>query len=115
MMKNKKIAVIDSRLSEKCKDGLIQRGFDMVLIPENSLYDGPISAHPDIFMFVSENHIIIKPDIENIVKKYLFDMGVSVSISSTNVLNGKIVYANVLGDIRLRNTVLECTDGAVFI
>lgn len=92
MMKNKKIAVIDSRLSEKCKDSLVQRGFDLVLIPENPLYDGPISAHADIFMFVSENHIIIKPEIENIIEKHLFDLDAAVLMSSTNVLNGKIVY-----------------------
>ena len=44
-------AIIDTRMSEKCKNNLKNLGLRLVEVPENSHLDAPISAHPDIFMF----------------------------------------------------------------
>ncbi len=95
MMKNKKIAIIDSRLSVKCKEKLSSFGFSIIEIPENTLYDAPVSAHPDIFVFVSNNYLITRVETTEILKKHLFgvDKGI-ITLKKTNVLNEKVLYPN---------------------
>ena len=45
-----KTLVVDSRISVNSLKRLESMGFDVIKIPQNSCYDTPISAHPDIFM-----------------------------------------------------------------
>lgn len=55
-----KCAVIDCRMSNKCKKSLGALGYKLIEISENPYMDKPVSAHPDIFLFCYKDNIIVE-------------------------------------------------------
>lgn len=69
----KNIAIIDERMSEKCRISLENEGFRLIFLTANANLDVPISAHPDIFMFKHENYLVIEQNTGKHLKKHLFE------------------------------------------
>ena len=68
----KRYALIDCRMSDKCRHSLNDLGFITVDIPENPYLDKPVSAHPDISVFYYNNEIIAESNCTEILKKQMF-------------------------------------------
>ena len=66
-MKNS--VLVSSKISEKCAKSLENRGFELIKVPENASFDGPVSAHPDIFAFVIDNNIVCHREIKHLFEK----------------------------------------------
>ena len=95
MMKKNKYAIIDYRLSEKCKKSLINYGFSLIELKENNKYDAAVAAHPDIFLFLSENTIIIDKSIKDKFSQQQFSKEREIKFTNqTNVLGGMMLYPN---------------------
>lgn len=71
----KKIAIVDCRMSESCRNTLEKFDFVIVETISNRFFDAPISAHPDIFMFNYKNSIILKEGSINAQKEHMFVLG----------------------------------------
>lgn len=70
----KKYAIIDERMSDKCKSTLNNDGFCLIEVRSNPNLDISISSHPDIFVFKYKNTLICEPNIGITLKKHLFDL-----------------------------------------
>ena len=70
-----KYAVIDCRMSEKCRASLKRFGFELIEITENPNLDKPISAHPDISVFSYGNIVITENRSTTVVLEHLFIKG----------------------------------------
>ena len=70
----KNYAIIDKRMSLKCKTTLINEGFELIQVSSNPNLDIPISSHPDIFVFKYKNTLICEPNTGNMLEKHLFDL-----------------------------------------
>ena len=60
-----KIAV-DKRLSDKCKQKLISLGYTLIEIPQNNIFDDPISAHPDMFITRINYTVFVDKTLNNL-------------------------------------------------
>ncbi len=67
-------AIIDTRMSEKCKESLEKLCLNLIQVPLNSNLDTPISAHPDIFIFSHNKHIIVEEALYNRLQEHLFGL-----------------------------------------
>ena len=67
-----KYAVIDCRMSEKCRESLIKLGFKLIFINKNVNLDPPVSAHPDISVFIYKNIIIAEKNCVGIFREHMF-------------------------------------------
>lgn len=76
-----KRAIIDCRMSEKCRKSLQNQGFELINISKNPHYDEPVSAHPDVFIFVYENGIIAEKSAYDALSKHLFDCSENTSLN----------------------------------
>ena len=70
-----KFAIVDGRMSEKCKNTLTNLGFQLVALPSNPCYDTPISAHPDIFIFDCCGEYLVDRSVFPIANKQMFFYG----------------------------------------
>ena len=58
----KTVAIVDSRISEKCERALLLLGFEVVKLPPFSLLPEGIASHPDSLLFYYNNEIITSAD-----------------------------------------------------
>lgn len=52
------LAITDIRISEKIKDALHARGFDILLMPPMPCLSSPVASHPDMLMFMGYDRIV---------------------------------------------------------
>lgn len=79
------IALIDERMDEACRRALIDRGFEVVRLPACEILQAPVSAHPDMLLFVGKGmlfchekyYAIAKKEIDLIIEQ----TGLSLSLS----------------------------------
>ena len=57
-----KKVIVDSRIPKKCADTLCKMGFELILLPPFSALPAPVSAHPDMLLFVAHRDIICHMD-----------------------------------------------------
>lgn len=69
----KNYAIIDERMSVKCKNALINEGFELIEVGSNPNLDIPISSHPDIFIFKYNDILIYEHNMRHALGKHLFD------------------------------------------
>lgn len=53
-----KKVIVDSRLPQKCADTLCKLGFELIPLPPLSALPAPVSAHPDMLIFIADRDII---------------------------------------------------------
>lgn len=53
-----KKVIVDSRIPKKCSDKLCDMGFELILLPPFSALPTPVSAHPDMLLFIADRDII---------------------------------------------------------
>ena len=90
-MSKNRYAIVDCRLSKKCKESLMNLGFSLIELNVNNKYDNAIAAHPDIFVFSSGNKLIVDESVKNSIYKLYGEKGIKVVIR-TNVLESKVIY-----------------------
>lgn len=71
-------ALIDCRMSYKCRESLKNLGLELIEIFMNPCLDKPVSAHPDIFVFNYKNTVIAEESCANTLKEQMFLRGNSV-------------------------------------
>lgn len=62
------IVLTDSRIDGKCEKGLISRGFEIIKMPICDGLDAPVSAHPDMLLFVGKGKLICHEKYYNVAK-----------------------------------------------
>lgn len=83
-----KYVVVDCRLSEKCCTYLINEGYSLIKIPCSEQLDKPISAHPDMMMFIYKDKLFILDKI-----KHLFDKEIGIKVVDREVNSKeKLIY-----------------------
>lgn len=56
------VAIVDSRISERCERALMLRGFTVIKTPPSKKLGRAVCSHPDILMFKYGNEIITSAD-----------------------------------------------------
>jgi len=51
------IVVTDNRISNKAKEALLSHGFEIVALPSFAKLSEPVSAHPDMLLFILDNFL----------------------------------------------------------
>ena len=64
-----KSVIIDSRASSKIKSSLLSEGFMLIEMPTWQKLQVPVSAHPDMLMFIADKKIITHADYLEIAKE----------------------------------------------
>ncbi len=70
-----KFAIIDSRMSQKCRKSLENMGLILIEVPQNCYLDKQVSAHPDIQMFAVHSNILAEKSLADKLKEQMFFMG----------------------------------------
>lgn len=73
MNNTKRIIVVDSRISEKCRKTLENMNFSLITVPKDKRFDAPVSAHTDIFVFKYKNDILLYNNMSEMFSKQMFD------------------------------------------
>ena len=82
-----KYAIIDCRMSKKCRKSLELRGYYLIEIPENSNLDKPVSAHPDISVFGYKNILVAEGrDVMHLLER-MFEKEKGI-----HLLNSEVVF-----------------------
>lgn len=68
-------AVIDRRMSQKCRKSLENMGFLLIDVAGNGYLDEPVSAHPDIQMFHFNEEVFAETALAQKLKEQMFLMG----------------------------------------
>ena len=71
------IVLTDCRIDKKCESALVGHGFEVIKLPSFDGLDAPVSAHPDMLLFVGKGRLICheryykiaKAEIDLAVKK----------------------------------------------
>ena len=66
-----KKVIIDKRAPEKVKASLIGMGFSLVQMPPYPALQNPVSAHPDMLIFIADKKIFCHADYQSIAKTEL--------------------------------------------
>ncbi len=105
-MQMNKTVVIDSRIDIESEEMLYKMGIKTIKIPQNNLFDKPISAHPDMFCvkikekrFVDKRiaHLFDFWDVEIISRevqngqayKYPYDVGFNCAVMGNHIICNK--------------------------
>ncbi len=70
-----KLAIIDNRMSEACKNALYERNIETICLKADSKYDAAIASHPDLFVFPYDGGIIVKESVVPLLDKQMFETG----------------------------------------
>jgi hypothetical protein len=54
--------ITDNRIDKKCERGLLDRGFEIIKLPSFDLFQEPVSAHPDMLIFIGDGKIVCHKD-----------------------------------------------------
>ena len=54
--------ITDNRIDEKCESALKSRGFELIRMPPFSFLQEPVSAHPDMLLFIGKGNLICHKD-----------------------------------------------------
>ena len=79
------IALIDERMDEACRGALLEKGLEIIKLPGCKILQSPVSAHPDMLLFVGKGRVfchekyyaIAKKEIDLIIER----TGLSLSLS----------------------------------
>ena len=52
-----KTVIVDYRIDAKCEESLTSRGFDVIKLPPCRVLQSPVSAHPDMLIFIFGNRL----------------------------------------------------------
>ena len=117
-----KKAVIDGRMSSKCKNSLENMGFKLFYVNNNPNLDAPVSAHPDISVFKCKNQLIIERECFSTLKEQMFLVGENkyaaeeveifeekASYPYDCVLNFAVVGKYIIGNKKYMNPCIKKT------
>ena len=63
--------ITDNRIDEKCEESLGKRGFELIKLPCFSALQEPVSAHPDMLLFVGKGNLICHGDYFSIANEQI--------------------------------------------
>lgn len=63
-----KYVIADNRIDKKCESGLRERGFELIKLPCFPVLQEPVSAHPDMLLFLGEGRIACHKDYFSIAQ-----------------------------------------------
>ena len=58
----KKYVITDSRIDKRCEEALVELGYSPIKLPPSSNLALPVSAHPDMLVFVSKERLICESE-----------------------------------------------------
>lgn len=110
-----KLVVIDSRISINIKNIIRAEGIDFIEVPYcKDLYKA-ISSHPDIFIYPSEEGVIIAPNLYDELKTAFIERGIDI-IKGESILNSTYPYDIAYNVCRIGNYAIHnfnYTDSAI--
>ncbi len=63
--------ITDNRIDKKCEEGLLKRSFEIIRMPSLSSLQAPVSAHPDMLLFVGKGKLICHKDYFSIAEEQI--------------------------------------------
>ena len=57
-----RFVIADVRIDKKCEKGLLERGFELIKLPSFNLLQEPVSAHPDMLLFIGKGRVVCHKD-----------------------------------------------------
>ena len=64
-----KYVITDNRIDENCEISLRQRGLEIIKLPCFPVLQEPVSAHPDMLLFLGEGRIVCHKDYFALAEK----------------------------------------------
>lgn len=61
--------ITDNRLDKKCEEGLRERGFELINLPPFPILQKPVSAHPDMLLFLGKGKLLCHADYFTVAYK----------------------------------------------
>ncbi len=81
--------VTDNRINEKCENALKGRGFELIKMPSFSSLQEPVSAHPDMLLFLEKGRLVCHKDYFGIaseqIKKIADISGSEITLSEESI------------------------------
>jgi hypothetical protein len=66
-----KTVVTDIRIDRVCERSLAERGFEIIKLPMSTALQAPVSAHPDMLMFIGKGKLVCHGSYYNVAKEAL--------------------------------------------
>ena len=66
-----KTVITDIRIDAECEKNLKERGFDVLKLPMSTVLQAPVSAHPDMLIFIGKGKLICHGSYYNAAKETL--------------------------------------------
>ena len=63
--------ITDNRIDEKCEGALKARGFELIKMPPFSVLQEPVSAHPDMLLFIGKGKLVCHKEYFNIAEEQI--------------------------------------------
>ena len=84
-----KYVITDNRIDKKCETGLKDMGFELIKLPCFPVLQEPVSAHPDMLLFLGEGKIACHKDYFALAQKEIISISEITSseiiLSSENI------------------------------
>lgn len=64
-----KTVIVDERIDFECESALAQKGFGIIKLPACPILQKPVSAHPDMLVFIGKGKLLCHEKYYNIAKK----------------------------------------------
>lgn len=75
--------ITDNRIDEKCENSLKDKGFELIKLPPFPRLQAPVSAHPDMLLFIGKRRLICHKDYFWVAKEQI---GRIADISGSEIL-----------------------------
>ena len=63
-----KRVIVDERIDGECERGLLERGFEVIKLPSCKTLQAPVSAHPDMLLFIGKGRLVCHEDYYRIAR-----------------------------------------------
>lgn len=84
-----KLVIADNRIDKKCETALESRGFELVKLPSFPCLQEPVSAHPDMLLFIDKGRIFCHKDYYSSasaeLEKLAREAGLNVAVTEDDV------------------------------
>lgn len=80
-----KTVIVDERIDFECESALAKKGFEIIKLPACPILQKPVSAHPDMLVFIGKGKLLCHEKYYNIAKKeidgIIFARGLALLLS----------------------------------
>ena len=95
--------IIDKRAPEAVKESLTEMGYSLIQMPPHPALPAPVSAHPDMLLFIADRQVFCHADYKEIAKAEfaeIADMGYDI-VTTTEAIGAKYPSDVLFNALRL--------------